>query len=83
MRGSQRTLPKAIIGGTLAVIVAYVLVNADVLGSPRVFVALADDGLFFKALATVHPRFKTPHVATLLVFSRSFESLTETFVIAI
>ncbi|HUR32993.1 MAG TPA: amino acid permease [Vicinamibacterales bacterium] len=135
----QRTLPRAIIGGTLGVVVAYVLINAgyvyvlsmpgiarsplvaadtmtaivgpagaalvsmlvavstfgalnaDFLGSPRVFFAMADDGLFFKAIARVHPRFHTPHVAilltagmsVLLVFSRSFEALTETFVIAI
>lgn len=135
----QRTLPLAIVGGTLAVILAYVLVNvgyvyvlsmpsvagsplvaadtmtaivgapgaaivsmlvaistfgalnADFLGSPRLFFAMADDGLFFRSVARVHPRFKTPHVAILLtaaisivlVFSRSFEALTETFVIAI
>lgn len=139
VQAPQRTLPRAIIGGTLGVVVAYVLVNAgyvyvlsmpavagsplvaadtmtaivgpagaalvsmlvalstfgalnaDFLGSPRVFFAMADDGLFFKAIARVHPRFQTPHVAilltavlsTLLVFSRSFEALTETFVIAI
>ena len=139
MKDPQRTLPRAIIGGTLAVVVAYVLVNvgyvyvlsipsvansplvaadtmttivgpagaalvsalvavstfgalnADFLGSPRVFFAMADDGLFFKAIARVHPRYQTPHVAImltaalsiLLVFSRSFEALTETFVIAI
>jgi len=135
----DRTLPRAIIGGTMAVVVAYVLVNvgyvyvlstpsvaksplvaadtmtaivgpagaalvsllvavstfgalnADFLGSPRVFFAMADDGLFFRAVARVHPRFRTPHVAimltaamsVILVFSRSFEALTETFVIAI
>jgi len=135
----HHTLPRAIIGGTLAVVIAYVLVNvgyvyvlstpsiaksplvaadtmtaiigpagaalvsmlvavstfgalnADFLGSPRVFFAMADDGLFFRAVARVHPRFHTPHVAILitaamsviLVFSRSFEALTETFVIAI
>jgi amino acid transporter len=139
VKNPQKTLPRAIIGGTLAVIVAYLLVNlgyvyvlslptvaqsplvaadamtaimgpvgaslvsalvaistfgalnADFLGSPRVFFAMADDGLFFRAIARVHPRFHTPHVAILLtavlsivlVFSRSFEALTETFVIAI
>jgi amino acid transporter len=52
---------------------------------------MADDGLFFRTIARVHPRYQTPHVAilltaamsVLLVFSRSFEALTETFVIAI
>ena len=52
---------------------------------------MADDGLFFESIARVHPRFKTPHVAILLaavlgmalVMSRSFEALTDTFVLAI
>jgi APA family basic amino acid/polyamine antiporter len=33
---------------------------------PRIFYALADDGLFFPSLARVHPRFKTPANAILL-----------------
>jgi amino acid transporter len=61
------------------------------LASPRIFFAMADDGLFFKSIARVHPRFKTPHVAIvlaavlgmILVLSRSFEALTNTFVLAI
>jgi len=65
--------------------------NGSMLASPRVFFAMADDGLFFDAIAKVHPRFKTPYVAILLaavlgmalVMSRSFEALTETFVLAI
>ena len=65
--------------------------NGSMLASPRVFFAMADDGLFFETIAKVHPRFKTPYVAILLaavlgialVMSRSFEPLTETFVLAI
>ena len=101
----QRTLPRAIIGGTLAIIaiylaanVAYLYVNpiarlaqspliaADtmeattgrlgvafvsvvvtvstfgtligiMLTAPRVFFAMADEGLFFKSMARVHPRY--------------------------
>jgi len=75
----------------LVAVSTFGALNADFLGSPRLFFAMAEDGLFFKAIARVHPRFKTPHVAILLtaamsitlVFSRSFEALTETFVIAI
>jgi len=56
-----------------------------------VFFAMADDGLFFETIAKVHPRFRTPYVAILLaavlgmalVMSRSFEALTDTFVLAI
>jgi APA family basic amino acid/polyamine antiporter len=65
--------------------------NGSMLASPRVFFAMADDGLLFQAIAKVHPRYKTPHVAIVLaallgmglVMSRSFERLTDTFVLAI
>jgi basic amino acid/polyamine antiporter, APA family len=134
-----RNLPKAIILGTLAIIVIYVMtnlaylyvnpiatvaqsrlvaadtmlalfgrtgvvlvsifvmissfssLNGSMLASPRVFFAMADDGLFFESIAKVHPTYKTPYVAILLaallgivlVLSRSFEALTDTFVLAI
>jgi APA family basic amino acid/polyamine antiporter len=66
-------------------------VNGSMLAAPRVFFAMASDGLFFRALARVHPRFETPYIAILLaallgmalVMSRSFEALTNTFVLAI
>jgi amino acid transporter len=133
-----RTLPRAIIFGTIAIVVLYVatnvayhyvlpvdavarspLVAADVmemlfgrigvvavsffvmissfsavnggmLAAPRVFFAMAEDRLFFRPLARVHPRFRTPYVAIMLsavlgmalVMSRSFESLANTFVLA-
>jgi APA family basic amino acid/polyamine antiporter len=38
-----------------------------VLSSPRVFFAMAGDGLFFKKLAEVHPRFRTPAFAVILL----------------
>src|SRR5207253_3648356 len=55
------------------------------------FFAMADDGMLFQAISKVHPRYKTPYVAILLaavlgmalVMSRSFERLTDTFVLAI
>jgi len=58
---------------------------------PRIFFAMADDGLFFKKIASVHPRFKTPHVAISLaaalaivfVMVRTFEQLADAFVLAI
>ncbi|HKP87586.1 MAG TPA: amino acid permease [Blastocatellia bacterium] len=37
--------------------------NSNVLTSPRVYYAMAADGLFFKRLAEVHPRFGTPAFA--------------------
>jgi len=36
------------------------------LGQPRIFFAMSRDGLLPKWFASVHPRFKTPHVATIL-----------------
>src|SRR5204863_2420940 len=65
--------------------------NGSMLASPRVFFAMAEDGLLFRAIANVHPRYLTPYVAILiaaalgvaLVMSRSFERLTDTFVLAI
>ncbi|MDP9146480.1 MAG: amino acid permease [Acidobacteriota bacterium] len=37
--------------------------NSVVLTAPRVFYAMANDGIFFKKLAEVHPRFQTPAAA--------------------
>ncbi len=41
-------------------------VNGSVLGAPRVYYAMAKDGIFFRWCAAVHPRFHTPHLALLL-----------------
>ena len=107
VKDPQRNLPRAIIGGTLAIIAIYLLANlaylymmpvdaigrsplvaADtmmaifgrtgvvvvssfvmissfsslngiMLAAPRIFFAMADDGLLFGAMARVHPRFQT------------------------
>ena len=65
--------------------------NGSMLASPRVFFAMAEDRMLFQVIARVHPRYKTPYGAILvsallgmvLVMSRSFERLTDTFVLAI
>jgi len=36
------------------------------LGQPRILLAMARDGLLPRAFASIHPRFKTPHVATVV-----------------
>jgi basic amino acid/polyamine antiporter, APA family len=62
----------------------------SMLASPRIFFAMADDRLFFRPIAAVHPRFKTPYIAILLaallgigmVMTQTFEQLTDTFVLA-
>jgi APA family basic amino acid/polyamine antiporter len=72
-------------------IAAFGTLNGSMMTGPRIFFAMADEGLFFKKVATVHPRFKTPYVAIALaavlaiifVSVRSFEQLADTFVLAI
>jgi basic amino acid/polyamine antiporter, APA family len=39
--------------------------NGNVLTAPRVFFAMARDGVFFRKFADLHPRLLTPHVAIL------------------
>jgi amino acid transporter len=134
-----RTVPRALIFGTLAVIVIYLLANVAYLGvmsidemrqsklvaadvasklmgpagvgfvavtvmlstlgtlngsiltCPRIFFAMAADGMFFRSFARVHPRFQTPSLAIVLtavlgivfVLMRTFEQLADTFVTAI
>jgi basic amino acid/polyamine antiporter, APA family len=138
VRDPERTMPRALIGGTLAVITIYLLANvaylavipveemrrsplvaADVaervLGSPgvifvsvtvmlstwgtltsslftspRIFFAMAEDGLFFRPVAKVS-RWGTPWVAisinivlgVIFVLVRNFEQLADAFVTAI
>jgi len=139
VKDPQRTLPRAVIAGTLAIIVIYLAANcaylyinpidavahsrliaADtmravvgrfgatfvsiivavssggtlvgiMLTAPRIFFAMADDGLFFKAMVKVHPRYHTPYVAIsvasalgiVFVLTRTFEQLADTFVLSI
>jgi amino acid transporter len=138
-RDPQRTLPRAIVGGTIAIIAIYLAANtaylyvnpierlasspliaadtmqaifgragvafvsvvvtistfgaliAIMLSSPRIFFAMAEDRLFFRSMAAVHPRFGTPYVAIALaaalgvvfVLTRTFEQLADTFVLSI
>ena len=60
-------------------------ISAMVLAGPRVYYAMARDGLFFGAAAHVHPRFRTPIVAIaaqaawsgILVLTGTFAQLVE------
>ena len=139
VKDPQRTLPRAIVGGTIAIVAIYLLANAAylyvspvsrvadspliaadtmeailgqagvalvsvvvtistfgaliaiMLSAPRIFFAMADDRLFFRAVARVHPRYGTPWVAISLaaalgvafVLTRTFEQLADTFVLSI
>jgi APA family basic amino acid/polyamine antiporter len=64
--------------------------SANLLAKPRVAYALAQDGLTFRWIGRVHPRWGTPHVAILIqaaaavvlvLFLRDFDALTTYFVV--
>ena len=139
VKDPRRNLPRAIIIGTLAVIVLYLLanlaylavlpveeirrsplvaaqaaerlmggigvafvsltvmlstfgtLNGSILTQPRIFFAMAQDGLFFRKFGEPHPTFQTPHRAIIMtailgivfVMMRTFEQLADAFVTAI
>jgi APA family basic amino acid/polyamine antiporter len=139
VKDPQRTLPRAIVAGSLAIISIYIAANvaylyvspveriaaspliaadtmqalfgqagvafvsvvvtistfgaliAIMLSAPRIFFAMAGDRLFFRKIASVHPRYGTPYVAIALsaalgvffVLTRTFEQLADTFVLTI
>lgn len=114
LKDARRQLPKALIGGSLLVMVLYCLanfsyhyalapgqliesdkpaaliaqtaagqgaftavvflvafsmfgtLNGSIMSAPRVYFAMAADGLFFKQMSEVHPRFETPYVSLLV-----------------
>jgi basic amino acid/polyamine antiporter, APA family len=47
----------AIVGMTSVILMSM-------LGQPRIFLAMADDGLLPPSMSKVHPKYRTPHVAT-------------------
>jgi len=51
--------------GALAGLTSVVLVM--LMGQPRIFFAMAKDGLLPKSFAKVHPRFGTPYMTTILI----------------
>lgn len=70
-----------VIISVLGTLFAYLMV------SPRVYYAMANDGLFFKSFGELHPRFNTPHRATIiqvflaviLILSGSFQQIISYF----
>jgi APA family basic amino acid/polyamine antiporter len=55
--------------------------NQNMLCSPRVYFAMARDGLFFRKIAEAHPRFLTPHLSIIAlgVWALVLTLLLETF----
>jgi amino acid transporter len=84
-------LPGVVLVALTVMLSTFGTLNGTLLTSPRIFFAMADDGLFFRKVAAVHPRFGTPYVSILLVTAlgvvfvllRTFEQLADTFVTAI
>jgi APA family basic amino acid/polyamine antiporter len=70
---------------------AFGALNGSTITGPRILYAMAEDGLFFKPIAWVHPKFQTPAAAILLcaalgvgyVSIRTFEQLADSFIIGI
>ncbi|MCS6929364.1 MAG: amino acid permease [Saprospiraceae bacterium] len=64
--------------------------NATILMPPRVYYAMARDGLFFSAAKRIHPHYHTPNAALwiqglwacVLVLSGSFDQLTDMLIFA-
>jgi APA family basic amino acid/polyamine antiporter len=77
----------AAVGPIGASIVAFVILfsilgaaNGHVLTGPRVYYAMAKDGLFFRKMASIHPKYHTPYVSILVVGTWSILlSLSGTF----
>jgi len=83
------------VGGTLVSIIILLSIvgslNGAVLTCPRVYFAQAEDGLFFRRFAEVHPRYQTPGFAIMaqgvwaavLIVSGSYETLIDYAMFAI
>lgn len=64
--------------------------NSTILMPPRIYYAMAKDGLFFRRAADIHPNYNTPNYAlwmqaiwsSLLVLSGSFDQLTDMLIFA-
>ncbi len=74
----------------LILIATFNCTNSTILTAPRVFYAMAKDGLFFRKAATVHPKFHTPGSSivitaiwsSVLVLSGNFDQLTDMLIFA-
>jgi len=82
----------AVIVALLAIISAVGSINGTMMSATRVYFAMARDGLFFRWLDYVHPRYRTPsraifaHVAwaaVILLVRGSFEAIAAGMVFAI
>lgn len=76
---------------SLVMLSTFGALNGVMMTGPRIFYAMAEDGLFFRPVAAVHRTWKTPYAAILLAAAlgigylsfRSFEQLADGFVLGI
>jgi amino acid transporter len=81
----------AAVVAAMVMLSAFGALNGSTMTGPRIFYAMAEDGLFFRPIAAVHPRFRTPFAAIILasalgigyVSFRTFEGLANAFVLGI
>lgn len=74
----------------LILITTFGCTNTTLLGPPRLYYAMAKEGVFFKSASYIHPRYNTPSKAifiqavwaSVLVFSGSFDQLTDMLIFA-
>src|SRR5204863_309155 len=59
---AQAVLGRIGVGAVTVVVMlaTFSTLVGSILTAPRIFFAMADDGLFFRAIARVHPRYQTP-----------------------
>ena len=75
----------------LVMVATFSTLVGSILTSPRIFFTMADDGLLFRQVARVHPRFQTPSVSIVVaaalgvvwVLLLNFDQLADQFVVAI
>jgi amino acid transporter len=89
---AQRVIgPGGVIFVSVTVLVStFGTLNTVLFTSPRIFFAMADDRLFFRSVAAVHPKYGTPWVSIAItaglgvafVLLRTFEQLADAFVTA-
>jgi len=83
--------PGARVVAALVALATFGAVQASLMFNPRIFYAMATDGVLFAPIARVHRQFLTPHIATLFTAAlgigylslRSFEQLAQAFVLGI
>ncbi|MBS0417740.1 MAG: amino acid permease [Proteobacteria bacterium] len=75
----------------LVMLTTFGALISTAIADPRVFYAMSTDGLFFRNVGAVHPRFQTPHLAVLMsgaiavlyVSLHNFEELTAIFILGL